>query len=556
MDGKPDYSATRNADAYMVVRWLAFILANGQVYGLNHKITQESIRDAAKALALYHQRHGEFELAVVDDDFRVDGVSVGPPIASTIALARCLTSLNAPGLCFREGITAQELATFAEMLFLREEQVQQAKGLSGLLDAAGLTSIRTIGFSYQRVAEHETVVAKDGKDEEPATGLSDASAAAIRRFLDADTAAAASPADAAPLHQADLDDAKTLEDLARLTAPPEMDDDTLTPETLAQQAIERLQRVSDKLRESPSNQTVKGRRNIRKLIKNIETDVTERLQRLGADILAVETLAARVKEMIEELAVDGLVAQYMRLRGELAVKEGNLKQHLRRAEQRGESGEEIKSRLVAMGLPLSVLEGLAAGTSEGGDAGGDGDAGTGTGTGDSKGGGTGSGSAAQEPEAPEIESPPETPLSDLLRQLQHTSPGDGVLPKLVDSILSEMNKTLHQTAMRAEAQMETLKRLVMIPAGRPDNADLTRRQLLILMAELGQELRQPLTVITGAIDMLLGRYFGPITNEQQPILEMASESGRTLDDLIGRMIRIAGMPASLTPDETVLDRIK
>ena len=170
MDGKPDYSATRNADAYMVVRWLAFILANGQVYGLNHKITQESIRDAAKVLALYHQRHGEFELAVVDDDFRVDGASVGPPIPSTIALAHCLTSLNAPGLCFREGITAQELATFAEMLFLKEEQVQQANGLSGLLDAAGLTSIRTIGFSYQRVAEHETVVAKDGKDEEPATG--------------------------------------------------------------------------------------------------------------------------------------------------------------------------------------------------------------------------------------------------------------------------------------------------------------------------------------------------------------------------------------------------
>ena len=555
MNGKPDpNSATRNADAYTVVRWLAFVLANGRVYGLAHKITQQSILDAAQALALFHRRHGDFELAVVDDDFQVEGVSVGPPIASTIALARCLAGLNAPCLCFQEGISAEDLNAFARMLFLKEEQVRQANGLAGLLSASGLTRIRAVGFSYQRVTEHETVVEED---ETPATGLSAASVAAIRRFLDSG-AAAASPVDAEPLRQVDLGDDKTVEALARLVAPPETPV-PLAPEALAQQTIERLQRMSDDLLEAPSNQTVKGRRNLRKLITSVEADVTERLQHLGADIQAVEMLASRVKELIEGLAVDGLVAQYMKLRGELAAKEGKLKRHLRRAGQRGGSEKEIKSRLVSMGLPASILEDLAASAAGGTPDGGADGAGTGTRSGGAAdGAGTGTGSTAsggQVPAAPEAPAP-ETPLTDLLRQLQSTAPGDGALPRLVDNILSEMNKTLQQTALRAEAQMETLKRIVMIPAGRPDNADLSRRQLLILMAELGQELRQPLTVVTGAIDMLLGRFFGPVSDEQKPILDMASESSRTLDDLISRMIRIAGMPTSLTPDEDVLARIK
>ena len=555
MNGKPDpNSATRNADAYTVVRWLAFVLANGRVYGLAHKITQQSILDAAQALALFHRRHGDFELAVVDDDFQVEGVSVGPPIASTIALARCLAGLNAPGLCFQEGITAEDLAAFARMLFLKEEQVRQANGLSGLLSASGLTRIRAVGFSYQRVTEHETVVEED---ETPATGLSAASVAAIRRFLDSG-AAAASPVDAESLRQVDLGDDKTVGELARLVAPPETPV-PLSPEALAQQTIERLQRMSDDLLEAPSNQTVKGRRNLRKLITSVEADVTERLQHLGADIQAVEMLASRVKELIEGLAVDGLVAQYMKLRGELAAKEGKLKRHLRRAGQRGGSEKEIKSRLVSMGLPASILEDLAASAAGGTPDGGADGAGTGTRSGGAAdGAGTGTGSTAsggQVPAAPEAPAP-ETPLTDLLRQLQSTAPGDGALPRLVDNILSEMNKTLQQTALRAEAQMETLKRIVMIPAGRPDNADLSRRQLLILMAELGQELRQPLTVVTGAIDMLLGRFFGPISDEQKPILGMASESNRRLDELISRMIRIAGMPTSLTPDADILARIK
>jgi hypothetical protein len=550
-------SPSKRADAFTLVRWFAFIFANGRVYGLDHKITRQSVADATAALQAFQQRHGDLSFAVVDDDFQIEGVSLGTPIPSTIALARGLARLNAQDLSFQAGISAEEVQSFANLLFMKDEQLTQANGFANLLTTSGLTSIHTSGYSYQRVTEHEAVV---DKSITPAAGLDASAALAIGNLLNNREAG---PGDAVVLQQADLGNDAVLEELSRLAAPPD-DADLLGPAELTTQTIERLQRISDSLLETPANRTQKGRKAIRKLIKNVETNVAERLQRLGSDIQAVEMLALRVKELVEELAVDGLVAQYMKLRSEITEKENKLRRHIQRAERRSDDPEGVKSRLKGIGIPADILENLSAGAfgekSGGGAAGPGAAAGPGGGAaGAGRGAGPGGGGlAAAEPAVEQAEAPlpPESSLSGLLTQLRETSPGDGELPRLVENILAEMNKALQQTAVHAEAQMATLKRIIMIPAGRPDNADLSRRQLLILMAELGQELRQPLTVITGAIDMLLGRYFGPVAQEQAPILEMAAESSRHLDELIGRMVRIAGMPDSLSPDENILTRIK
>ena len=46
MTGKTESDALRKQDAYTIVRWLAVILANARVYGLDHKITQKTLADA------------------------------------------------------------------------------------------------------------------------------------------------------------------------------------------------------------------------------------------------------------------------------------------------------------------------------------------------------------------------------------------------------------------------------------------------------------------------------------------------------------------------------
>ncbi len=564
MNEKPIEKTTKNEDAFTVVRWLAFALANGRFYGLEHKVALQSVADAAQALKTFEARHGELNLAVVDNDFQMEGVTLGPPIASTIALAKCLANLGANTLSFQTGITDADVQTFVKMLFLKENQVKKANGFAGLLSASGLTRIHTAGYSYKRVMEDEAVVNKEVVTE---PGLDATVAAAVCNMLNSDEVGTQ---DGAVLQKADLNNENVIAELSKLAAPPDSAD-RFGPAALTQQTIARLQRMSDGLLDSPANRTQKGRKAIKKMIKNVETDVADRLQRLGADIQAVQMLAARVKELVEDLAVDGLVAQYMKLRGEMADKEKKLGRHIKRAKRRGEDQDELRSRLTGIGFPVEILENLSAGafgetngigkagaSDGGGKAGADDGAGAGLGAGAGSGSlGGGDGAAATPAALPADEtSQPETPLSELLQQLRDTEPGDGALPRLVENILVEMNKALKQTAIRAEAQMETLKRIVMIPAGRPDNADLTRRELLILMAELGQELRQPLTVIMGSVDILIGQYFGPVSEEQRPFLDMAAESSKKLDDLINQMTRIAGVPISLNPEENVLARIK
>lgn len=536
MAEKIPISAAQLKDAYAVVRGFALAFANGRVYGLEHAVALQSTADAARALQTFHHRYGDLTFAVVGSEFQSEGMPLGPTLSTVTDLAKRLSDLNAQTLTFQVGIIEAEVQAFVQMLFSKDDELKKADGFARLLSASGFSHIQTVNYSYQRVAEDEAVVVKD---DAAGSGLEAATAAAINSMLSANTVGTEGRR---ALEQADLGNKHVISELVKLTAP-SASVDSEGPAALTQQTIERLQRMSDTLLDVPANRTQKGRNAIKKIIKNVEADLADRLQRLGADIQAMEVLASRVKELIEDLAIDGLVAQYMKLRVKVAEKEKRLKRHITRAEGSGLEQGELKSRLSAFGLPVAILESLSSGAL-GGDGGGDGAK-------------AAAASAAKPASSSAVtENFSTTSLTKLLEQLKLAVPGDGTLPHLVEQILVEMDKTLQQAATRAQEQIATLKRITMIPAGRPDNADLSRRQLLILMAELGQEVRQSLTVVLGAISIILGRHLGNISGEQASILEMAAESSRTLNDLIGQMIRIAGMPTSLNPDETVLARIQ
>lgn len=544
MNETPHISALQLQDAYAVIRGFAFALANGRVYGLEHKVALQSVADATRALRTFQQRYGDLTLNISGTEFQSEGKPLGPVLTTITDLAKRLANLNAQTLTFQNGITDAEVQTFVRMLFLRDDEVQQADGFAGLLSASGLSHIQTVNYSYQRVTEEEAVVAKDTSAK---SILDTAAAAAISDMLGSDVL---DTEGSRTLLKADLGNEHILAELVRLAVPPASVDHE-GAEALTQQTVERLQRMSDRLLDVPANRTQKGRKAIKTIITTVESEITNRLQSLGADIQAMEALATRVKELIEDLAIDGLVAQYMKLRVNVATKEKQLKRHLKRAERRGAGTEELKGKLASIGFPAAVLASLSAGAF--GDSSGTAAEST---TRSSSSSSSSAGAAQVAPPPAEKPHVPETPLAELLKKLQNATPGDGTLPQLVEQILAEMKKTLQQAVTRAAEQMEVLKRITMIPAGRPDNADLSRRQLLVLMAELGQEMRQSLTVVMGAITILLGHRLGDISNEQKPLLEMAAESSRVLDDLINRMIHIAGMPSSLTPDAEVLARIK
>jgi CBS domain-containing protein len=72
------------------------------------------------------------------------------------------------------------------------------------------------------------------------------------------------------------------------------------------------------------------------------------------------------------------------------------------------------------------------------------------------------------------------------------------------------------------------------------------------IAELNQEIVQPLTVSTGVIDMLGSGRAGPLTVSQRDMLQLASESVERVNQLVAYMRRIAGLPESYTPDAAII----
>ena len=73
---------------------------------------------------------------------------------------------------------------------------------------------------------------------------------------------------------------------------------------------------------------------------------------------------------------------------------------------------------------------------------------------------------------------------------------------------------------------------------------MSRNELLSSIAEVAQELMQPLTAINASVEMLLHGYVGSITAEQTDLLTLASNSGEHLKFLMDMLIEIVGCPAN------------
>jgi len=86
--------------------------------------------------------------------------------------------------------------------------------------------------------------------------------------------------------------------------------------------------------------------------------------------------------------------------------------------------------------------------------------------------------------------------------------------------------------------------------GEPDAARRqSRRELLALIAEIVQELCQPLSVIQCTIEVLLTEQIEAISTTERHILELACSSTERLGALIQELFSIVGHPDDLVPKE-------
>ena len=127
--------------------------------------------------------------------------------------------------------------------------------------------------------------------------------------------------------------------------------------------------------------------------------------------------------------------------------------------------------------------------------------------------------------------------------------------RIRDALADATRESEHHIAVLADqvdADRQTIASIESAARRRGLGIRLTRAELVERYAELNQEIVQPLTVSTGVIDMLSSGKAGPLSASQHDMLRLASESVERVNQLVAYMRRIAGLPASLTPDAEII----
>jgi len=140
-----------------------------------------------------------------------------------------------------------------------------------------------------------------------------------------------------------------------------------------------------------------------------------------------------------------------------------------------------------------------------------------------------------------------------------TSP-DNVHEKELTGVLTEVNEEIGDMVDKSSRRMETIAEDVRADAEAASAAEeaaegsgqglrLPRKELLAVLAEIVQELLQPLAVINCSTDMIMSQKLGDLPETQASMLGLIDESTDKLETLIQGLQGIAGVPDTMSPNQ-------
>lgn len=116
----------------------------------------------------------------------------------------------------------------------------------------------------------------------------------------------------------------------------------------------------------------------------------------------------------------------------------------------------------------------------------------------------------------------------------------------VRDLLGQATDNLDDTISSTQDKLDSLSQQLQEDTGTigGEARQMNRKELLSSIAEVAQELMQPLTAINTSLEMMVGGYVGSVTSEQHDLLELACNSGEHLTHIMKQLISIVGCPTN------------
>lgn len=509
-------------------------------YGHKHPAVEAAVVTAVVAMNILFSKRSKVTIGSFNATLTVDEVPVNASGALLKSLERRLTQLHITGLNIRQGIDRKELIQLIELLSHKEADAFQSD-----IESTHLPHITSKHTEFKAVQDNQTVA-----NTSDLNGAGDNGVLILDEGPIGDSCAETNPVGPAEIHveqivaflkgDTDLEDTdKAGEELSQLASDPDrlgkliiesaairQSVTNLSGESLGDIILGCLRRTYKGLRQQPAFQSSEGKVELYKALLLLEESLLERMRGLTGESnpeLDREIVQA-VREMKESLNFEIAAMQYMENRDAIEENKQKLQEFIK--SKGAESAEDL---LTKTHFPPSEWRRIVAESNKGSNHVADG----------------------------------LSTLTNVFERLGNLIKSDRADGTTMKDLLGEASENLDDSIFTTKEKLDVLSQQLKEGEGGTiggHGRNMTQDELLAALAEVAQELMQPLTAITASLEMMLQGFVGDITPDQRDLLGLAANSGEHLNYLMRELIAIVGCPASKgvdsryhkTTDEVVL----
>lgn len=539
MEANRETTPQIGVDPATLIVLLGKVVSFADLYGPDHKMSRSAIGAAygefSKVLA---GEKNSIVINVADNALLVDGSTVESKNPLVARFAERLKGLNIYGFSLKEGMAEDEFSRLVGLLCVRES-VPGVKPFTEAISDGTFQHVAPSRTVLREVEEDEEVVKKmtPAEEEEASVAYSDDDVREIVAFLRGDIGVG----DRGALQDPDAvaDNVQKLSELIMQSVAVRQRQGSLDAgESMADLVVGCLRRTYEGLSNGQAARTKTGRKRIDRAMVVLEKEVLERLRTFAGDAVdgVTEQVAKEVQAIRDEINMDNLISDYLRRRKAVEDSQKKLVKLMQSKDPEWIAEVGLQESLLEGGLDVSDWRQLALAS------------GAGTGTGGAAGGGaaTQAGQAGVNMLA--------LVLNELTELMEKTSPDrrseseQQQVDQALNTIGREVNATIERTEQKIDELAAGMDPGELGPPSVPSTARPRSQHDWALVAEIVQEICQPLTVINCTIDMLGNDRFGEVPEAGRQPLNMVQECTARMHDLAERLVEVCGVPVSLVPE--------
>lgn len=551
-------SITQNA-----VLALGRVIHNAAIYGISHRATTEMMAEAYELSEAIVNSAGRMNFALRNNFLLVGGKLPDNSNPLIKQLYRKMKSKDITAFSIVRGMGLDEFQQLVEVLGSSD-----SRSFEEQLKSRSLQHVTSEKVVLQEIREGEEIGGGPGKGRGAGsssdirdlaeewlagnTGIVDhadseggggkgagGGVEQIVAFLKGDVASD-DPQVQAELEKVANDSEKLAELIMEAAAIRQSQSNIQSGETVADLVIGCLRRTFEGLRKAEKNSSDKNIE-LKKSFMLLEKNIIDKLHRvMGSSDESIDAeIRAAIEEMEDDAELGEIASEYMEQRALMARNEKRIAEYIR-----GEKGAKLQDRMMAAGMaPESWRSLVAKSASDGG-------------------GGSGGGS---EPIGGVAESfgALAVVLAKFDDLMTSATPKADEVAKFIDQIEGHVEDVEQNTHQKIDKLNEDMQREIGQREIGPGNAEQRqirkhREQFSIFverLAELAQELMQPLTVINCSINMSVSGQLGEISDEQKELLSLAQSNTNRLNRLIEHLTKLVGYPKDLTPKTVEEDEV-